>query len=278
MNLFLTLAQIVGGVISGSMALIADAIHNLSDAVALVIAFGARKIARKPRDGEMTFGYGRAEVVAAMVNYVSLIVISVYLFAEGVSRLFNPPDVQGWVVVILAGVALAVDLATAALTYALSKNSLNIRAAFLHNLADAATSVAVIFGGIVILIWDWRYIDPILTILIALYILWHAFVEMRPVIRILMLGAPKGTDAEAVAEAIMGVDGVEDAHHVHLWQIDEHRSSVEAHVVVTGEAGSVLRAVKAVLHEQFEISHSTLEVEAPGAGCAAPHSAKYHSI
>jgi cation diffusion facilitator family transporter len=267
-NLFLTLAQIVGGVVSGSMALIADAIHNLSDAISLVIAFGARKIARRPRDGAMTFGYGRAEVVAAMVNYTTLVVISVYLFAEGVSRLFNPPEIAGWTVVIIAGIALIVDLVTAALTWALSKDSLNIRAAFLHNLADAATSVAVIVGGVVILLWDWRLIDPILTILISLYILWHALSEVRPVIRILMLGAPDGTRAGEVANAMAGVAGVEDVHHVHLWQIDEHRTSVEAHVVIAGEPSDVLGNVKLLLRERFGIDHSTLEVEAPGAGCA----------
>ncbi|WP_417253848.1 cation diffusion facilitator family transporter [Celeribacter sp.] len=267
-NLFLTLAQIVGGVISGSMALIADAIHNLSDALSLVIAFGARKIARKPRDGGMTFGYGRAEVVAAMVNYTTLIVISVYLFAEGVSRLFNPPEIAGWTVVIIAAIALSVDLVTALLTYALSKDSLNIRAAFLHNLADAGTSVAVIFGGVVILLWDWRLIDPLLTIAISLYILWQALRELRPVIRILMLGAPEGTKAGDIAAAIEGIEGVENVHHIHLWQIDEHRNSVEAHVVISGEAAPVLVEVKALLRDRFAIAHSTFEVEAPGAGCA----------
>ncbi|PZX09747.1 cation diffusion facilitator family transporter [Celeribacter halophilus] len=267
-NLFLTLAQIVGGVISGSMALIADAIHNLSDALSLVIAFGARKIARKPRDGGMTFGYGRAEVVAAMVNYTTLIVISVYLFAEGVSRLFNPPEIAGWTVVIIAVIALSVDLVTALLTYTLSKDSLNIRAAFLHNLADAGTSVAVIFGGVVILLWDWRLIDPLLTIAISLYILWQALRELRPVIRILMLGAPEGTKAGDIAAALEGIEGVENVHHIHLWQIDEHRNSVEAHVVISGEAAPVLVEVKALLRDRFAIAHSTLEVEAPGAGCA----------
>ncbi|WP_417274128.1 cation diffusion facilitator family transporter [Celeribacter halophilus] len=267
-NLFLTIAQIVGGVISGSMALIADAIHNLSDALSLVIAFGARKIARKPRDGGMTFGYGRAEVVAAMVNYTTLIVISVYLFAEGVSRLFNPPEIAGWTVVIIAVIALSVDLVTALLTYTLSKDSLNIRAAFLHNLADAGTSVAVIFGGVVILLWDWRLIDPLLTIAISLYILWQALRELRPVIRILMLGAPEGTKAGDIAAALEGIEGVENVHHIHLWQIDEHRNSVEAHVVISGEAAPVLVEVKALLRDRFAIAHSTLEVEAPGAGCA----------
>ncbi|AVW93159.1 cation diffusion facilitator family transporter [Celeribacter baekdonensis] len=266
-NLLLTVAQIIGGVISGSMALIADAIHNLSDAVSLVIAFGARKLARRPRDGAMTFGYGRAEVVAAMINYITLMVISIYLFSEGVARFWNPPEIEGWIVIIIAGIALVIDLITAALTYSMSKNSLNIRAAFLHNLADAGTSVAVIFGGTVILIYDWRLIDPILTVAISLYILWHAFLEIRPVIRILMLGAPDGTRAGDVAAAMSEVDGVEDVHHLHLWQIDEHRSSVEAHVVLNGESHVVLTQVKTLLKERFSITHSTLEVEAPGQGC-----------
>ncbi|SFJ36745.1 cation diffusion facilitator family transporter [Celeribacter neptunius] len=279
-NMFLTLAQIIGGVVSGSLALIADAIHNFSDAISLVIAFGARKISRRPRDGDMTFGYARAEIVAAMINYTSLVVISFYLLAEGVSRLFNPPEVAGWTVVVIAGIALLVDLVTAALTYTMSKDSLNIRAAFLHNLADAATSVAVIFGGVVILLWDWRLIDPLLTIGISLYIFGHALIEIRPVIRLLMLGAPDGMRAEEVAEAMGEMAGVENVHHVHLWQIDEHRSSLEAHVVVTEEIepGPVLVALKTLLRERFAVAHSTLEVERPGAGCAdGAHSAHSHS-
>ena len=267
-NLVLTLVQIVGGVVSGSLALIADAIHNLSDAVSLVIAFAARKLARRPRDGTMTFGYGRAEVVAAMVNYTTLIVISVYLFAEGVARLFNPPQVEGWIVVWIAGVALVVDVVTAALTYAMAKESLNIRAAFLHNLADAFSSVAVIVAGTVILIYDWRLIDPLITMGIAVYILWHALSEVRPVVRILMLGAPSGLDSAAVATAISEVAGVDSTHHVHLWQIDETRVSVEAHLVTQGPAPEVLARVKTMLKDRFGVTHSTLEVEAPGAGCA----------
>lgn len=267
-NLLLTVAQIIGGVVSGSMALIADAIHNLSDALSLLIAFGARKLGRRPRDGQMTFGYGRAEVVAAMFNYTTLIVISVYLLSEGVRRLFAPQEVEGWIVVIIAGIALVIDLVTAALTYAMSKDSLNIRAAFLHNLADAASSVAVIVAGTLILLYDWRLVDPLITIAIALYILWHAFVEVRPVVRILMLGTPEGREAEDVSAAMLGVDGVEDVHHLHLWQIDEHRGSLEAHVVVSGESAEVMTALKTLLTTRFGISHSTLEFETPGQGCA----------
>ena len=175
-NIALTVAQIIAGVIAGSLAMIADAIHNLSDALSLVIAFAARRIARRPADAKMTFGYGRAEVIAALVNYTTLIVIALYLAAEGIERLFNPVEVQGWIVVVVAGIALVVDLLTALLILRLSRDSVNMRAAFLHNLADALGSVAVIIAGVLILLYDWRLIDPILTLMIAAYILWHSAV------------------------------------------------------------------------------------------------------
>ncbi len=173
-NLLLTVAQFIGGLLSGSLALIADAIHNLSDALSLVIAFAARKIARRPADDTMTFGYGRAEVVAALVNLTTLVVIGLLLVYEGLMRLVDPPEVEGWIVVILAGIALAVDLATVLLTVRMAKTSMNIRAAFLHNLADALGSVAVIVAGTLILLFDWRLVDPIVTLGISVYILWHA--------------------------------------------------------------------------------------------------------
>ena len=136
-NLLLTVAQVVGGVLAGSLALIADALHNFSDAISLVIAFGARRIARRPSDEAMTFGYGRVEVVAALINYTTLIVIGLYLLYEAAMRFADPQPVEGWLIVIIAGIALIVDAVTAALTYAMSKSSVNIRAAFLHNVADA---------------------------------------------------------------------------------------------------------------------------------------------
>ena len=271
-NLLLTIVQIVGGIFAGSLALIADAIHNLSDAVALVIAFAARKIARRPRDSDMSFGYARAELIAAFVNFITLIVISLYLLWEGAARLFNPAEVEGWIVVWIAGVALLVDVITALLTFRLSKESLNIRAAFLHNVADALSSVAVIVGGVLILLYDWRLVDPIITIGIALYILWHASRDLRPVVRILMNGAPAGLDMAAVQADMAAVEGVSGIHHVHLWQMDERRSSLEAHVVLAEDqpAAPVLRAIKSLLATRHAISHSTLEVEREGAGCAVP--------
>jgi cobalt-zinc-cadmium efflux system protein len=207
-NLALTVAQVIGGVLAGSLALIADALHNFSDAISLIIAFVARKIARRPSDARMTFGYGRVEVVAALINYTTLIVLGLYLVYEAAFRFFAPQGVDGWLVVVIAGVALAVDLATAALTYTMSKTSVNIRAAFLHNLADALGSVAVIVAGTLIIPYDWRLIDPAVTLLIAGYILWQAGSEIGGVIRILMLGAPPETDCAEVVAAVQAVPGV----------------------------------------------------------------------
>lgn len=269
-NLGLTVAQFVGGLLSGSLALIADAVHNLSDALSLVIAFAARRIARRPADDTMTFGYGRAEVVAALVNLTTLIVIGLMLVYEGVQRLFDPVPVAGWIVVILAGVALVVDLVTVLLTVRMARSSMNIRAAFLHNLADAMGSVAVIFAGTLILLYDWRLMDPIVTLGISAYILWHAGSELPPVIRLLMLGAPSKPDTEEVRAALARVAGVEAVHHVHLWEIDERRRSVEAHLVVAdpAEGPAICHAARETLQETFGIAHATLEVETPRTGCA----------
>ena len=227
-NLGLTVAQIIGGIVSGSLAMIADAIHNFSDAMSLIIAFFARKIARRPADGSMTFGYGRAEVVAALINHTTLIVIGFYLIYEAVMRFIEPSGVDGWLVVIIAGVALAVDVVTAILTYSLSKDSVNIRAAFLHNVADALGSIAVIFAGTLIILYDWQIIDPIVTLAIAGYILWMSFSEIGNVIRILMLGAPPEVTASRVIETIEAVDGVASVHHLHVWQMQEHEAALDA--------------------------------------------------
>ena len=273
-NMGLTVAQIVGGIVSGSLALIADALHNFSDAISLIIAFGARKIARRPRDADMTFGYGRVEVVAALINYTTLIVIGLYLLYEAAVRYVDPQPVEGWLVVVIAGVALIVDAVTAWLTYCMSKTSVNIRAAFLHNVADALGSIAVILAGTLILLYDWRLIDPIVTVMIAGYILWQSFREIGPVIRILMLGSPPEIETRAVFEAVRDIEGVNGIHHAHFWQMDEHRAALDAHVVIKagrwGEADAIKERIKTKLADAFAIDHTTLELECASHVCEDP--------
>ncbi|MBT8411609.1 MAG: cation diffusion facilitator family transporter [Octadecabacter sp.] len=265
-NALLTVAQIIGGILSGSLALIADALHNFSDMASLVIAFAARKIARRPADEKMTFGYGRVEIVAALINYTTLILIGFYLIYEGGMRMIDPPEVMGWTVVILGGIALVIDTLTAMLTYSVQKGSVNIRALFLHNLSDALASVAVIVGGTLIILYDMRWVDPAITIGIALYILYLSFSEIGGPIRTLMLGSPPNINGAEVVEAIQTVDGVVEVHHVHLWQMQEHAAALDCHIVVErarlNEAEKIKQNVKVALADRFSIEHSTLEFEA----------------
>lgn len=269
-NMALTAAQVAGGLVAGSVALIADGVHNFADAFALILAFGARRLARRGADAAMSFGWSRGELVAALVNYLTLIVVAGWLAVEALGRLAEPPEVQGWVVVWLALLALAIDLATAGLTWRLSRESLNIRAAFLHNLTDAGASLAVLAGGAAIVLYDWRLVDPLLTLGISAFILWHVAQDLRPVLRILMLGAPAHVTAQEVEARMRATPGVAAVHHLHLWQIDEARNSLEAHLVLAEGAdfATVIRTVKAMLKADFGLSHVTLEVETAESGCA----------
>lgn len=264
-NILLTVAQIIGGILSGSLALIADALHNLSDALSLFIAFFARKIARRPADDIMTFGYGRAEVVAALINYTSLIIVGLWLAFEAVMRFLDPQPVDGWLVVGLASLALLIDLVTAWLTFRMAKDSVNIRAAFLHNVADALGSVAVIAAGIAILVFDWLWVDPAITLLIAAYILWMAWGEMGGVIRILMLGTPEHLSPQDVKATIMAVEGVSDLHHLKLWSAQEHEIALTAHIVIApsawGNIAWIRQNIRTTLHDIHGIEMVTLELE-----------------
>jgi cobalt-zinc-cadmium efflux system protein len=274
-NALLTLAQVIGGILSGSLALIADALHNFSDMASLFIAYAARRIARRPADAAMTYGYGRIEIVAALINYTTLILVGFFLVYEGAMRLVDPPQVAGWTVVVLGGVALAIDMLTAGLTWSMQKGSVNIRALFLHNLSDAFASVAVVVGGALILLYDWRLVDPIVTLGIAGYILYLAITEIGGPIRMLMLGSPAGIDSEAVIEAMLGIEGVAGIHHLHLWQMQEHEAALDGHVVLKDEAWSRQEAIRAgikrLLEERFGIGHSTLEFEQAGRANGAAH-------
>jgi cobalt-zinc-cadmium efflux system protein len=271
-NLGLTLAQIIGGLISGSLSLIADALHNFSDAIALIIAFGARKIARRPANADMTFGYGRIEAVAALINYTTLIVIGLYLVYEAIMRFAAPEPITGWIIVVVAGFALLVDLGTAALTYRASKSSINIRAAFLHNVADALGSVAVIIAGTLVLLFGWTWVDPLVTLMIAGYILWQSATELPKVARILMLASPYGIETEDVIAVMKSAPGVADVHHVHLWMMQEHGNALDAHVVATPEtdAGTLRKSLKSLLQDTFDLHHTTLEIETESDQCTAP--------
>jgi cobalt-zinc-cadmium efflux system protein len=274
LNLLLTLVEAIAGVLAGSLALLADALHNFNDCGSLLIALVARRVARRPSDHRRTFGYRRAEIVGALINLTILVVIGLYLLGESVHRLFAPRPIDGWIVVLVAAVALAVDVGTAALLYAMSRGNLNLRAAYLHNLGDAISSVGVILAGAAVLLWGAYWVDPVITLAIAGYILWQSLAMMARSIHILMEGAPADVDNLELVAELESIDGVIEVHHVHIWELDEHHRALEAHIVVDDEHlarwAEIKQDVKQRLGERFHIHHSTLEFEAPGEGACQP--------
>ena len=262
-NVGLTVAQIVGGIVSGSLALVADALHNFSDAASLGLALFARKIGRRPADKLMTFGYGRAEIVAALINLTTLIIVGLYLLIEAVSRYFDPQPVEGWTIVIVAGIALVIDVGTAALVHKGAKGSLNIRAAFLHNVSDALASVGVIVAGTLILLYQLYVADLIMTVLIAAYVLYQGFSLLPKTVKLLMGAVPEDLEFDAILAAIEATEGVRSVHHLHIWSLDEHRWALEAHLVPDSETIAefeILKGrVRADLARTFSIEHATLE-------------------
>lgn len=264
-NLFLTFAQFFGGLISGSLALIADAIHNLSDAVSLGIAIFARAIGRKTADEFRTFGYKRAEVIAALINLTLMLIISLYLIYEAIWRFIEPQIISGWIVIIIAGIALIVDLYTSVITYRLSENNMNMKAAFLHNLSDALASIGVVIAGSLILLYEWFWVDSLITMIIAGYILLQTFKMFPNSVNFLMDATPNNISIEDVKTSMSLIEGVEDVHHIHVWNLDEQRVALEAHVVTGAESlkdnATIKEAIKKSLQEKYDINHSTLEFE-----------------
>jgi cobalt-zinc-cadmium efflux system protein len=265
LNLLLTIVEVIAGVFAGSLALIADAVHNLSDCGSFVVALIARRIGRRPSDERRTFGYRRAEIIGALINLTALIITSLYLIYEAIERLFVTHEINGWIVVAAASVALAVNVATASLLYALSRHNMNVRAAFLHNLGDSLSSAGVIVAGLLILRFGWLWADSLITLAVSAYILMQSIPEMRRSIHILMQGAPADVNLDELIGAMHAIAGVGDVHHVHLWELDEQERALEAHVVVEEHDmerwSEIKREIKYLLGERFHIHHSTLELE-----------------
>lgn len=262
-NVLLTLAQIIGGIVSGSLALIADALHNFSDAAALFLAWFARRIGRRPADKLMTFGYAQGEVVAALINLTTLLIIGLYLIVEAINRFADPQPVEGWTVTAVAGMALVIDLITALIVYRGARDSINMKAAFLHNVSDALASVGVIVAGILIILYDLFLADLIITLIIAGYVIWQGVTLLPRTVRLLMGAVPDEVEFDEIVEALRSHEGIDSLHHLHIWNIGEHRRALEAHVV-PGDASlhnfeQVKRTARTMLAVRFQIEHATFE-------------------
>ncbi len=258
-----TLAEVIGGWRTGSLALLADAGHMLSDAAALGLSMFAMWMARRPPTAQRTFGYYRAEILAALANGAALVVIAIFIFIEAYQRLREPPEVMGvWMMVVAVG-GLLVNVAGLIILHGARDASLNVRGAWLHVLGDAAGSVGAIVAGVLIWTLGWNWVDPLASVLIGLLIIGSSWRLLRETVSVLMEHAPSGVDVDAVRDAMMEFDGVSGVHDLHVWTITSGLDSLSAHVNVCDNppAADLLRGLRDMFHERFSIDHVTLQLE-----------------
>ena len=259
-------AEAVGGWLAGSLALMADAAHMLSDVAALGLSLFAIWIARRPPTPEHSYGYYRAEILAALANGATLVAISILVFVEAVKRIGSPPDVEGPLMMAIAGGGLLVNLAGLAILHSGRGESLNVHGAWLHLLTDALGSVAALVAGGLIWQYGWNWVDPLASIAIGVLVIYSAWRLLKEAIAILMERTPGQIDVDQVRSTLAATPGVCGVHDLHIWTITSGMISLSAHVVLTSghSADAALESMRHAMHEQFGIDHMTVQVESPG--------------
>ena len=264
LNVTITIVEIIGGIVSGSLALLSDAFHNFGDSLSIVMGYVAQRISGRPENSRRTYGYRRAEIISAFLNALFLIVMSVFLIVEAVQRFQHPTHINGKIMLIVAVVGLIANLLSAVLLHAGSHDSLNIKATYLHVLSDSLSSVAVIIGAIILMYVNVPWLDPLLTIAVAIYIAFEAWPIVKKTMEILMQSAPQ-LDYPAIEKDIMAINGVEGIHHIHAWSMDEHRVVFSAHIncrdINITDCEKVYRQIEKLLADKYNISHVTLQAE-----------------
>ena len=258
-----TVAEIVGGWLTGSLALLADAGHMLSDNVSIALALFAVWIAAKPPTPERTYGFKRVEILAALANGATLVLVSLWIFYEAYQRFQDTPDVLGGWMLAIAVIGLLVNVGAAAVLSRSRGGSLNLEAAFRHVLADLLGSAGVITAALVIVLTGWLYADPLISVLIGLLIVASAWTILRDSIRILLEATPRGLDSIEIGTALASVDGVVDVHDLHVWTITSGFPALSAHVLVRpgDDCHAIRRQLEVLLDERFHIGHTTLQVD-----------------
>lgn len=264
LNAAITIAEIIGGVVSGSLALLSDAVHNLSDTVAIALSYFAYRVAMKPKDSKRTFGYKRAEILSAFINASVLFGISLVLLFEAYKRWMSPEKINGILMIAVASIGLSANLLSVFLLEKDSHANLNIKSSYLHLLGDTVSSVGVLAGGAAIELWGVMWIDPLITVLISLYIIKETIQVIRKTVDILMQSAAL-LDYDAIKRDVEAIDKVTNIHHVHTWMINESTIYFEAHIdmddMPLSEVEGVYDQIENYLKVQHNISHVTLQAE-----------------
>lgn len=264
-NMVITAAEYAGGILSGSLALISDAGHNFSDVLSLCIGYAGEKVSSKKRSEQYTFGYKRFEVLAALVNSLTLILIGIYIFYESVERFQNPVPVDFSIMLPVAVIGLLGNVFSILVLQRGASHNLNVKAAFMHMFFDAVSSVAVIIAAVIIHFTSNYWVDIVISFFIAVMIIWSAMSILRESLRIFLQGVPEHLDSDEIYSEIIKVEGVESIHGLHVWSINSREVFLSCHIRMeesfSGISDSVIEGVNSMLVQKFGIDHTTIQVE-----------------
>lgn len=266
LNVVITIAQIIGGLLSGSLALISDALHNFSDVLALIFSWVANRLSKKEASIVQTFGYKRAEILAAFVNAVTLMAVAVYLIFEAFYRFSNPEKIQSNIVIWLSLLGIIANGISAFILKKDANHNLNMKSAYIHLFTDMMASFAVLVGGLLMHYFQIYWIDSVLTFAIAVYLIFIGYDLLKESTQMLMLFTPSQLDINQIITEIHKIDGVGKLHHIHVWHLNDHELHLEAHLdcandIKMSEFNQLLEKVEAVLLEKFQINHTNIQPE-----------------
>jgi cobalt-zinc-cadmium efflux system protein len=266
LNIIITVAQVIGGLISGSLSLLSDALHNFSDVLSLIVSYIAAKFAKKQASTNKTFGYKRAEIIAAFVNAASLIVVAIILIKEAVERFLNPQSIASDIVIWLSLLGIAANGFSVLLLKKDAKSNMNMKSAYLHLLTDMLASVAVLVGGLLMKFYQWYWVDAFLTLAIALYLIYMGYDLLKDSTRVLMLFTPNTIQVTKIVEALHKIDKIKNVHHVHIWQLNENEVHLEAHIdfyedIKLSDFDLILEQIEEEVFHNFGINHVNIQPE-----------------
>ncbi len=266
LNVVITIAQVIGGIISGSLALISDALHNFSDVLSLVFSYFAHRLSRRKASINQTFGYKRAEVMAAFINALTLIVVAGYLIYEAIHRFYSPEQIATGLVIWLSILGIVANGVSVILLKEDSRKNINMRSAYLHLLTDMLASVAVLVGGLLMKFFQWFWVDSLLTMLIAIYLIFVGYDLLKKSTQMLMLFTPDHIDIKQIVREVHKIPGVNKLHHIHVWLLNDEELHLEAHLDCTHdltltEFNALVTKVELLLFDKFNINHTNIQPE-----------------
>jgi cobalt-zinc-cadmium efflux system protein len=266
LNLVITIAQVIGGIISGSLALLSDALHNFSDVLSLVFSYVAHKLSKKKASVNHTFGYKRAELIAAFVNAITLIIVALFLIYGATERFFNPQKIASELVIWLSILGIVVNGLSAILLKNDADKNLNMKSAYLHLFTDMLASVAVLIGGLLMKYFQWYWVDSLLTLIIAIYLILVGFDLLKKSTQMLMLFTPVHIDINEIISEVHKIPGVNKLHHIHVWHLNDDELHLEAHLdcqenIKMSEFNEILHKMEHILLDKFQINHINIQPE-----------------